>query len=295
MKDTELPLIPNLATIHYLRQAGAMLDLPARTTATAIIYYNQFHHFMLVNKNSKCARNNQWVDESMPLYTNEELLATTCLHLACKATDVPRKVRDLVNVGYRYYHPKENVLQVDETYFRMRSSLVTGELLLVRALSFDLEVTLPFTYCLHVLRAMAAVSWFNKAGNEDKRERRRSRSGSPDYHKDIWRHMEQEMDPELSTIARVAWTYCWDSVCSPRIILSRKPAEIALGCLYLALRTCDAELPVTINQWVDMWGTAENLSVQNIRDVVTDLLDLFDNAPSALPIDDQQVLSPASA
>lgn len=27
MKDTELPLIPNLATIHYLRQAGAMLDL----------------------------------------------------------------------------------------------------------------------------------------------------------------------------------------------------------------------------------------------------------------------------
>ena len=113
-----------------------------------------------------------------------------------------------------------------QTYFRMRSSLVTGELLLVRALSFDLEVTLPFTYCLHVLRAMAAVSWFNKAGNEDKRERRRSRSGSPDYHKDIWRHMEQgkviddisyicltyriEMDPELSTIARVAWTYCWD-------------------------------------------------------------------------------------
>lgn len=78
-----------------------------------------------------------------------------------------------------------------QTYFRMRSSLVTGELLLVRALSFDLEVTLPFTYCLHVLRAMAAVSWFNKAGNEDKRERRRSRSGSPEYHKDIWRHMEQ--------------------------------------------------------------------------------------------------------
>ena len=104
------------------------------------------------------------------------------------------------------------------------------------------------------------------------------------------------------------------SVCSPRIILLRKPAEIALGCLYLALRTCNAELPVTINQWVDMWGTAENLSVQNIRgtlyhwiiqqlliltsvllDVVTDLLDLFDNAPSALPIDDQQMLSPASA
>lgn len=114
-----------------------------------------------------------------------------------------------------------------QTYFRMRSSLVTGELLLVRALSFDLEVTLPFTYCLHVLRAMAAVSWFNKAENEDKRERRRSRSGSPDYHKDIWRQMEQgkivndtsyiyltyliiEMDPELSTIARLAWTFCWD-------------------------------------------------------------------------------------
>ncbi|KAI8393558.1 uncharacterized protein BYT42DRAFT_551454 [Radiomyces spectabilis] len=30
-----------------------------------------------------------------------QLLATTCLHLACKSTEVPRKVRDLVNVGYR--------------------------------------------------------------------------------------------------------------------------------------------------------------------------------------------------
>lgn len=102
------------------------------------------------------------------------------------------------------------------------------------------------------------------------------------------------MDPELSTIARLAWTFCWDryesentprmkgdmlkrwmifSVCSPRIILTRKPQEIALGCLYLALRTCNAELPVTINQWVDMWGTAENLSVQNIRGMSCQVID----------------------
>lgn len=31
-----------------------------------------------------------------------QLLATTCLHLACKATEVVRKLRDVINVCYRY-------------------------------------------------------------------------------------------------------------------------------------------------------------------------------------------------
>lgn len=31
-------------------------------------------------------------------------MITTCLHLACKVTEVPRKVRDLVNIGYRYIY-----------------------------------------------------------------------------------------------------------------------------------------------------------------------------------------------
>lgn len=63
--------------IHSLRFACS----PARTTATAIMYYNQFHHFMLVNKNNECARNNQWVDESMPLYTNEEVRLWQHIHI----------------------------------------------------------------------------------------------------------------------------------------------------------------------------------------------------------------------
>lgn len=78
----------------------------------------------------------------------------------------------------------------------MRSSLVTGELFLVRALGYDLEVSLPFTYCLHVLRSMSAVPWF-------KNQKHR-------HQKDVWRRMEQEMNPELSTIARLAWMFCWD-------------------------------------------------------------------------------------
>lgn len=79
----------------------------------------------------------------------------------------------------------------------MRSSLVTGELFLVRALGYDLEVSLPFTYCLHVLRAMAAVNWL-KAPSEEQPPRYRSRqnssgsgSGTANIQKDVWRRMEQ--------------------------------------------------------------------------------------------------------
>ncbi|KAI9311705.1 cyclin-like protein [Dichotomocladium elegans] len=292
MSNIQFSLFPNQATIHFIRTAGAMLELPVRTTATAIIYYHQFNRFMLMNKGKASMRNNHIVDEMLPLNTCEELLAMTCLLLACKATDVSRKVRDIVNVGYRYYHPKQEPLQIDETYFQMRGSLVTGELLLVRALGYNLEVALPFTFCLHVLRAMAAVSWFVNYAKDDPNEHHQQqapythlvRSGSPDFQRDVWRHMEQEMSPELSTIARLAWAFCWDSISSPKIILTRNPTEIALGCLYLALRTCQAELPMTINQWVDTWGTSENLSVQNIRDVVTDLLDLFAGQSDRTPL-----------
>ena len=66
----------------------------------------------------------------------------------------------------------------------MRSSLVVGELLLVRALGYDLEVSLPFTYCLNVLRGMASVSWFATSSKQDRRS-------SPGNQKDYWRSMEQ--------------------------------------------------------------------------------------------------------
>ena len=269
------PLIPNIAPIQFLRQSSSMLDIPIRTTATAVLYYHRFNDFM--NSKEKVINVDGSLSEEDVLYQNEELLTTTCLQLACKATEVPRKVRDLVNVGYRYYHPKGTTLDVDENYFKMRSSLVTSELLLVRALGFDLEVELPFAYCLNVLRGLVSIRYFMT--DEAKKTTKRHHH-SYTAQKEIWKKMENDMEPEMSAIARLAWMYVWDSLCSPKIALTHSIPGIGLGCLYLALRTSEVEMSMSMSEYVDMWGASENISVQAVRDVVTDLLDFYDHFPN---------------
>ncbi|KAI8393559.1 uncharacterized protein BYT42DRAFT_488380 [Radiomyces spectabilis] len=140
----------------------------------------------------------------------------------------------------------------------MRSSLVTSELLLVRALDYDLEVDLPFAFCLNVLRNMASVPLYKEL-------RRYGAMTGRGWQKDLWRQMEQDIHPDLSAIARLAWMFLWDSLISPKIVLNHSTPGVALGCLYLALRTSNAPFPFTMSEWVDMWGASENISVQAVR------------------------------
>ena len=52
------------------------------------------------------------------MQVDPELLAATCLHLACKQTEVPRKVRDIVNCAYYVSKikspPNERLLKIDD-------------------------------------------------------------------------------------------------------------------------------------------------------------------------------------
>lgn len=38
-------------------------------------------------------------------------------------------------------------------------------------------------------------------------------------------------------------------------------------------------MSMSMNEYVDMWGASENISVQAVRDVVTDLLEFYDHFP----------------
>jgi hypothetical protein len=77
----------------------------------------------------------------------------------------------------------------------MRSSLVTSELLLVRALGFDLEVELPFAYCLNVLRGLGSIRYF--ITDETKKQLRRHHHHHPSQ-KEIWKRMEIGMTGRIS-------------------------------------------------------------------------------------------------
>ncbi|KAI9301159.1 hypothetical protein BJ944DRAFT_169588 [Cunninghamella echinulata] len=159
----------------------------------------------------------------------------------------------------------------------MRTTLTKSELLLVRALDFNLEVELPFTFCLTVLRNMGSIPFFYSLSDT-------SSSSSPYINgtnsisfQKIWKQMEQgsnnqnnhnhndNMPINFNSIARVAWMFVWDSLCCPKLSLKYSIAEVGLGCLYLALRTSYADLQMTMTDWVDMWGASNNISVQTVR------------------------------
>ncbi|ORY94522.1 hypothetical protein BCR43DRAFT_323626 [Syncephalastrum racemosum] len=70
---TEPPsLLADLSMVHFIRTAGAMLDVPARTVATALMYYHQFNRHMQRNVGRIDPQNDAWVDPSNPLYCNSE-------------------------------------------------------------------------------------------------------------------------------------------------------------------------------------------------------------------------------
>ncbi|CAO3614401.1 unnamed protein product [Cunninghamella echinulata] len=189
-----------------------------------------------------------------------------------------REKYNLVNIGYRYFYPEDNILEVSEIYFKMRTTLTNSELLLVRALDFNLEVELPFTFCLTVLRNMGSIPFFNSLSDTSSASSPYINGTTNISFQKIWKQMEQDMPINFNSIARVAWMFVWDSLCCPKLSLKYSIAEVGLGCLYLALRTSYADLQMTMTDWVDMWGASNNISVQTVRDVVMDLIELYEQS-----------------
>jgi hypothetical protein len=74
-------------------------------------------------------------------------------------------------------------------YFKMRSSLATSELLLVRALDCDLELELPFTFALNVLRNMGSLSFYQTTSISPSTSPT-AQTSTFGFQKEIWKRME---------------------------------------------------------------------------------------------------------
>ncbi|KAI8578445.1 hypothetical protein K450DRAFT_246843 [Umbelopsis ramanniana AG] len=266
----------HFVNIHFFHEASIMLDLPIKTAATAIIYQQRFKKFMASRrKNPVGESNDHAISVNLALDRDDELLATTCLHLACKATEVVRKIRDVINVCYRLVHQSDSILEIDEYYYRLRTSLTTSELILTRALGYNLDVDLPFAFALKVLKGMGCVPIFMEDENDQRlwhtdisRNGRSANEGLPDkqvLQNAISRYFEEDLDVDLTLVARLTWVYVWDSICYPSIALEYDSYSIALACIYLAVRSAGASLPMELFQWVRFWGDAHNVTIQSMK------------------------------
>ncbi|KAL8827803.1 MAG: hypothetical protein Q9191_002960, partial [Dirinaria sp. TL-2023a] len=89
-----------------------------------------------------------------------QTLALATLSLAGKATESPRRLREILLPAHRLLHPPADPFQdtlkiPSETYDNLRATLVQAELILLRVLGFELRLPSPMEYLPRYLeRAM---------------------------------------------------------------------------------------------------------------------------------------------
>ena len=110
---------------HLIKDCASILNLPLDCYLTALVFSHKFI--------------------ASELAVPSEMISMASLYLACKVTENPTKVRDLINVAF--YLKTQKQLSIGNEYWRLRDSVISSELLLLRVLGFSVRPV----YSLHLL------------------------------------------------------------------------------------------------------------------------------------------------
>ena len=112
-----------LTTCAFLQESGQKLRLPQLSIATAIVFYHRFY-----------AR------ESYEVYERFQV-ATTCLFLASKVEETPKKLKDVIIEAYKVQHNTVQPPDPDsQELWKLKEQILICERELLRVLGFDLSV-----------------------------------------------------------------------------------------------------------------------------------------------------------
>eukprot|EP00959_Pyramimonas_sp_CCMP1952_P065558 1368581-Pyramimonas_sp.AAC.1 len=145
-----------------LQTAGSMLGLPQQVLLTAAMFMQRFY-----------------AKRSMVTYKPEHVVST-CLYLASKLEDFPRRISDVVNVIHRLQHapderplpgainklvggskePTEDtnlpVVLTGKAYYHAKDRLIKYEQSVLRAADFKVDIEQPHKYLLLYCRTLRA-------------------------------------------------------------------------------------------------------------------------------------------
>jgi len=177
---------------RFLHECGMKLEAKVATLATASVLFHRFFR------------------EVKPTDYDMFLVAGSCLYLAGKLEDQALKARDIINVAQATLRPGARPLDMDESYWSLRDSLIQAELLVLRMLRFNTAFEHPHKYLLHYLVAL-----------------------------------EEWMGTDLLKkfpLRRTAWVLVRDSYME-EFVLDCKPQWLALACLHISLQCYGLEVP----------------------------------------------------
>ncbi|KAF9580864.1 hypothetical protein BGW38_002327 [Lunasporangiospora selenospora] len=174
------------------------------------------------------------------------------------------------------------------TYWHIRDSLLTTELMLLRILQFDLDVSLPFSDVLRIYKGMGmvfdptdeeAAQLYPNASNFDAFLPALQQQSNPQHHSSSSSSSPDKygtpssssssasgppstsgaaahpgIHPTLSALVQISITFCIDALCSSNIALNTSSRVLAMGSIYLAVRSAGLELPLPFEEWCFAWG-----------------------------------------
>ena len=129
------------------------------------------------------------------------VVAATCLFLASKVVEEPRRIRDVLNTTHHVRHPDRAPLLLDQEFSARREAIVACEQSVLRALAFDTEAETAYP-------ALATLAETIGLG---------------------------------PTVLRLAHSLANDGLRCRRLIARTRPLLLAVGCVYVALSVAAGE------------------------------------------------------
>ncbi|KAF3912988.1 Cyclin-L2 [Orbilia brochopaga] len=223
-----------LVAARLLQAAGALMELPQPTIATAIVLVQRFY---------------------LVTALSDSPLLPTCLaalFLACKLTERPQKPRDLINV-FKYLlspasplHPphlrnpqstasnRELYYVSEGDYTALRSLLLSTEAQILRALGFDTTVHLPYTLAFNYLQSLGVLTHRTPIAAND-----------PPPEDALFNPLQNEK------LVASTFAYLTDMLSSPsQPYITHHPHELAVAGIYMAARDHSVKLP---ERWWEVW------------------------------------------
>jgi hypothetical protein len=224
----------------FIRRLGTEFGLHYCTVATGCVFFHRFYMF--------------YSFKQFPVYPT----AATCLFLAGKAEETPKKSNDIVKFAK---------LSLAENKFAQfgpdpKEEILTLERILLQTLRFDLEVEHAYDYLIKYVKNLKVY---------------RADLSEDDAHK---------------ILLQSAWTFVNDSCCTT-LCLQYEPEIIAIAMLLLAQKTGVFEIvdwenkrPNTHNWW-DVY--VDDLAESTLENICHKVLDVYQYSSADLLASDQNV------
>lgn len=212
---------------RFIKRLGDnALSLHYSTVATGAVFFHRFYMFHSFRM--------------FPVYP----MAATCLFLAGKVEETPKKSSDIVRFS------KAILSEQDFSQFGAdpKEEILTLERILLQTLRFDLEVEHPYPHLITYHKHMEVV----RRGHKDE-----------SYKTDL---------------LQSAWTFLNDSCCTT-VCLQYEPEIVAIAMLLLACKTCSFEIIEWENKKPEHkhWWEAyvENLDEATLEAICHSVLDVY--------------------